>query len=109
MRNYDYGYGFKPITGWGYVGYSILWAIPVVGWLICLFTAIGSKHRNVRNFARSIFCRIFLLIILAAAAVGTVVLLDVLNVIEPATIFSYVKDFIKMCWGYVKGLLSFLK
>jgi len=91
MRNYDYGYGFKPISSWGYVGYSILWAIPVIGWLICLFTAIGGKNRNVRNFARSIFCGLLLTVIFAAVLVGVVFLLDTLKVIELSELLSYFK------------------
>lgn len=89
MRNYDYGYGFKPIRAWGYVGYSLLWAIPVIGWLICFFTAIGGKNRNVRNFARSMFCGLLLIIIVAALLVGAVFLLDVLKVISIPELTKY--------------------
>ena len=71
MKNYDYGYGFKPISAWGYVGRSILWSIPVVGWLIWLCKALGAKNKNVKNFARAYFCA-FLLSLLVAVVVGAV-------------------------------------
>lgn len=44
----------KPISAWGYLGYTLLYCIPVVG-LICLliFGFGGTKNINVRNYARS--------------------------------------------------------
>ena len=89
MRNYDYGYGFKPISPWGYVGYSLLWAIPVVGWIIWLCTAIGSKQRNVRNFARSVFCGFITLVIAASVVVGTAFILNVCKVIDLKAILAW--------------------
>ena len=48
---------YTPISMWGYFGYSILFAIPVVG-LICIivFSFGGSRNINLRNYARSFFC-----------------------------------------------------
>ena len=51
---------YRPITGWGYFWLTVLYAIPVLGWLFLLFNAIGAKNRNVRNYARSYFCGLFL-------------------------------------------------
>lgn len=61
MDKYDY----KPISMWGYFGYQILFAIPLVG-LICLiiFSFGGAKNINVRNFARSYFCFLIVMVIL---------------------------------------------
>lgn len=44
----------KPISAWGYLGYTLLYCIPIVG-LICLliFGFGGTKNINVRNYARS--------------------------------------------------------
>ena len=56
---------YEPISMWGYFGYEILFAIPVIGWIILLvFTFGGAKNINVRNFARSYFC-IFIVAIVA--------------------------------------------
>ena len=75
MQNYDQNYGFKPISSWGYVGYSILWSIPVVGWIVWLCHALGASNRNVKNYARSGFCAFILSVILAAVMVGVSILL----------------------------------
>ena len=81
MKNYDYGYGFKPISAWGYVGYSLLWAIPVVGWIFWLCAAIGANNRNVRNYARSYVCNLILSIALSAIIVGALFILDATNIL----------------------------
>lgn len=64
---------YKPISMWGYFGYELLFAIPVVGFIILLVFAFGgSGNVNVKNFARSKFC-IFILslvIFLVMAAFG---------------------------------------
>ena len=66
MSNYDgcCNEEYKPISSWGYVGYEILFAIPVLGFLCALFMAIGARNKNVKNFARAQFCVILLAIIL---------------------------------------------
>lgn len=43
------------ITPWGYIGYSFLWSIPLIG-LIIWFVNCFSGKQNLRNYARSIFC-----------------------------------------------------
>ena len=48
---------YRPISMWGYFGYSILFSIPFVGIiLICIFSFGGSRNINLRNYARSYFC-----------------------------------------------------
>ena len=43
-----------------YIGYSLLFAIPLLGWIFCLITAFASKNLNKRNYAKAIL--IFMLI-----------------------------------------------
>ncbi|MBR0463354.1 MAG: hypothetical protein IJJ23_03105 [Clostridia bacterium] len=52
------------IRPWGYVGYSILFCIPVIGW-IWLIVMTFSKRRNKRYYARSYWCRILLCLIIS--------------------------------------------
>lgn len=60
---------YRPISGWGYFWRTVLYAIPVLGWLILLINAIGSKNRNGRNFARSYFCALLVAVIIAVIGV----------------------------------------
>ena len=55
---------YKPISPFGYVGYELLFSIPVIGWVIQLVFAIGHKNRNVKNFARSFYCVYLICIVL---------------------------------------------
>lgn len=48
---------YKPISMWGYFGYELLFAIPLVGFiLILVFSFGGTRNKNLKNFARSFFC-----------------------------------------------------
>ena len=48
---------YKPISMWGYFGYELLFAVPVVGLIFIIIFAFGvSKNKNLQSFARSKFC-----------------------------------------------------
>ena len=57
----------KPITAWGFVGYTLLFAIPLIGQIILICFAIGSSRVAVRSYARSYFCWILLGILITVA------------------------------------------
>ena len=55
----------ETISVWKYLGYQILFLIPVVGLVILLFLALGgTNNRNIRNFAAAYLCKIVILIII---------------------------------------------
>lgn len=60
-----------PISMWGYFGYEILYSIPIAGIIALLINAFGAKNRNVKNFARSYFCFIIVVVILGAIVLGS--------------------------------------
>lgn len=75
MDNYNIPEEYRPISMWGYFGYQILFAIPLIGWIMLLVFAFGrTKNINLRNFARSYFCMliimVLLIIIFAIAGIG---------------------------------------
>lgn len=56
---------YKPISMWGYFGYQILFAIPIIGFILLLVFALGgTKNINLRNFARSYFCLFIIVIVI---------------------------------------------
>ncbi len=61
----------KPISMWGYFGYEILFALPVIGWIILIVNAIAAKNVNVKNFARSYFCLLIVAAIIFALGAGS--------------------------------------
>ena len=51
-----------------FLGLTILYAIPVIGWICCLVMACGAvKNQNLRNFARA---NLILILIAAVLCVG---------------------------------------
>ena len=57
----------KPISAWGYVGYMLLYSIPVAGFIILIYHALRSNNINVRNYARSYFLQFLLVLIVYVA------------------------------------------
>ena len=104
MKKYGYvgtyRYNDEPISSWGYVGYKILWSIPVIGWLFWLHAALASSNRNKKNFARSFFCEVLLCILIAVfaaviiAAVGG--LLSMFGLIDVSEVIDVVVDKTKL-------------
>lgn len=47
---------YRPISAWGYFGYSLLFMLPIAGFIIMIVFACDSSNINRRNFARSQFC-----------------------------------------------------
>jgi hypothetical protein len=56
---------YQPISMWGYFGYEILFSIPCIGFiLLCVFAFGGTQNKNLKNFARSYFCFLIIVLIL---------------------------------------------
>ena len=49
-----------------YVGHSLLFSLPVVGWLICLIMAFAASNQNKKNYARAMLVFFLIGLILAA-------------------------------------------
>ena len=66
---------YKPISPLGYVGYDLLYAIPILGLILLIVFAITAKNKNVKNYALghilSVVIGIVLLTVLSAIALGT--------------------------------------
>ena len=45
----------KPISVLGYMGYALLFGLPVVGGIIMIYFAFSRSNINVRNYARASF------------------------------------------------------
>ena len=61
---------YKPISAWGYVGYNLLFAIPVVGFILLLvFACGGTPNLNLRSYARSFFCALLIVLLIVVVLV----------------------------------------
>lgn len=61
-------YEYQPISMWGYFGYELLFAIPIVGLILAIVWSFGAGNINLRNFARSHFCIIIISVVLCIIA-----------------------------------------
>lgn len=61
---------YAPIGMWGYFGYSILFMIPLIGWILCIGFALTARNYNLRNYARSQFCWLIIYVIIFCALAG---------------------------------------
>lgn len=61
---------YRPIGAWGYLGYNILFAIPLVGFICLIVFALSGSNVPRRSFARSYFCVLLLILIVVAIIVG---------------------------------------
>lgn len=51
--NYNGPDVFKPLSPWAYFGLSILFSLPVVGFIFLIIFSVSDANINRRNFARS--------------------------------------------------------
>ena len=62
---YEVPIALKPISSWGYFGFMVLFSVPFIGFIIMTIFALGgTKNVNLKNFARSQFCFILVVLIL---------------------------------------------
>lgn len=59
---------FRPLSAWAYVGYSLLFAIPIVGFVFLIVFSCSSANINRRSYARSYWCYLILSLIIIGTA-----------------------------------------
>lgn len=47
---------YEPLSAWQYFWLSVLFAVPVVGWVFLIIFSISRSNYNRRSFARSYWC-----------------------------------------------------
>ena len=73
---------YKPITMWGYFGYELLFSIPCIGLILLLVFAFGgTQNVNLKNFARSYFCFLIVVVVLFAV-LGSIVGIGAISTLQ---------------------------
>jgi len=63
---------YQPISAWGYFGWNLLFGVPLVGFIVLVVFALGgTKNINLRNYARSFFCVMLLVLIITIILLAT--------------------------------------
>ena len=76
---------YRPIGAWGYFGYTILFSIPVIGFICLIIFALSSSNINRRSFARSYFCAFLIIAILTVvvfAVAGSIIMQYIDQIME---------------------------
>ena len=63
---------YEPISMWGYFGYELLFSIPCIGFIFLIVYAVSARNVNLKNFARSYFCYLIIVLIVCAIIFFTV-------------------------------------
>lgn len=67
---------YKPLSPWAYIGYNILFSIPIVGFIMMLVFAFDSSNNlNRRNYSRSVLYAYIIVAVLTLVIVGILIAL----------------------------------
>ena len=88
---------YRPLSPWAYFGYTVLFSLPLIGLVMLFVFSFSNKNINRRNFARSYFCALALVLIIA-------VIIFVLNYIFPAAV-KFVSKITKNLFDFSKNTL----
>lgn len=64
---------YRPMSAWGYFGYSILYAIPLIGFIMLIVFACSGSNIARRSHARSYFCFMLLGLIIIGIFIGILI------------------------------------
>lgn len=70
---------YRPLGAWAYFGYSILFAIPIVGLICMIVFALSDSNINRRNYARSFFCMVVIVVVVLLIVLLFVLLFTVVG------------------------------
>lgn len=62
---------YKPISMWGYFGYTFLFSLPILGFILAIIWSFTASNQNLKNYARSQFCWLIIWTILAIILLTT--------------------------------------
>ncbi len=58
----------RPLSAWAYFGYTLLFSIPVIGFIFLIVFSFSGANVNRRSFARSFWCALLLAVIIFVTA-----------------------------------------
>ena len=62
---------YRPLSAWEYFGYTLLFSIPIVGFICMIVFAFNDSNINRRSFARSFFCSLLIGVLSSIMAFGS--------------------------------------
>ena len=65
---------YRPISPWAYIGYTLLFSLPIAGFILLIVFSFNDNNYNRRNYARSYFCWLLLIVIIFVTIIGFLLL-----------------------------------
>lgn len=62
------GYDYSPLGMWAYFGLSILFGMPMIGFILAIVLSFAPRNVNLRNYSRSFFCVYIIAFVLSVFA-----------------------------------------
>lgn len=75
---------YRPLSPWAYFGLTVLFSIPVIGFIFLIIFSISGANINRRNFARSFWCSLVLALIL----IGLMALFGIIAGVDYSTMIA---------------------
>jgi hypothetical protein len=79
----------RPLGAWAYLGLSVLFVIPIVGWIFLIVFCISDANINRRNFARAYTCVFLATVALFVGLYATGTLNDFIQAAANGTLGEY--------------------
>lgn len=57
---------YRPLSPWAYFGYTLLYTIPIIGFIFLIIHSVSDDNLIRRNFARSYWCVLLVALIISA-------------------------------------------
>lgn len=98
---------YRPLTAWAYVGYTLLFAIPVIGFILLIVFSFSSGNINRRSFARSFWC-FMLLGVIVLTLTFAVFNARMQSILTPENRVKW-EQLKSDAWQYLTGILPFVR
>lgn len=79
---------YKPLSPWAYFGYTLLFSIPIVGFICLIIFSVSSDNINRRNFARSYWIW-FIFAIVICIIIGVLTAILGVSIADEVNSFNY--------------------
>ena len=63
---------YKPLSAWAYFGLTLLFSVPIVGFIFLIIFSISKGNIHRRSFARSYWCSLIIVGVLVAVIAALV-------------------------------------
>ena len=78
---------YRPLSPWSYFGLSILFTIPIIGFIFLIVFSFNGSNINRRNYARSYWCA--LIIVGGVFLIGLLFVLLLLGTVRSVPVYRY--------------------